>query len=577
MPPVKDTDRIRQKLDIATLLRSYLTLIPAGKNYKAICPFHQEKTPSFIVSPDRQTWHCFGSCGEGGDIFSFVMKYENLEFPEALRFLAEKAGVQISSVSSREEREFAALYDIHDLATSFYAGKLADNPEALAYLTSRGLTPETIREFRIGYAPTSPAGKQGSEELVLYLLREKFDINDLVRSGLAYKNRIGLYRDRFEGRIMFPISNAVGKLVAFSGRILVDNPDEPKYINSPETPVFNKSRVLYGFHEAKMDIAREKTVVIVEGQMDLLMARQDGVKNAVAVSGTGFTTQHLERLRRIADTIVVSFDNDDAGVKALERSLDAASGFDFHVKALSLGAYKDPAEAVRADPGFLARAVRDAAPAFSHLFRLYFGTADRSGDLAVRKRVIQHLLGHIRKVRSGVERSEWLRELAVRSGTTENTLLAEMAALPDERKDASKEREVVVPPKAPEAEQERGDRIARRILAIAFTHPNFWATIQPYREHFPKSFQGMVANPEGSNAMIEMYASYLVGAGDEKSFGAELTSLLIQLRTESLKKQRVELNQALRKSQERGDEAAAQEVMERLQKVGQELNNLTLS
>lgn len=569
MPPLKDTDLIKQKLDIVTLLRSYITLIPAGKNFKALCPFHQEKTPSFIVSPDRQTWHCFGSCGEGGDIFSFVMKYENLEFPEALRFLAEKAGVHISTMSSREEREFAALYDIHESATSFYADRLFESAEALGYLKSRGLSEETIRGFRLGYAP-------GGEELVLHLLREKFDISDLVRAGIAYKNRAGLYRDRFEGRLMFPISNAVGKIVAFSARILKDNPDEPKYINSPETPVYNKSRVLYGFYEAKAEIAREKTVVVVEGQMDLLMAHQSGVKNAVAVSGTGLTVQHLERLRRVADTIIVSFDNDQAGVKALERSLDAANEFDFHVKALSLGAYKDPAEAVQADPAFLTRAVAQSVPAFSHLFKLYFGAADRSDDMAMHKRVIRHLLEHIRKVRSAIERGELMRELSLRSGVTESALTSELNALPEERKSAAPEAQKPVQ-KAPEAEQDRAARIARRILAIGFTHPKFWGTIQPYQEHFPNSFQGMVANPENSGAAIEMYASYLVGAGDEASFESELSSLLAQLKIESLTKQQVELKQTIRKSHDRGDEAAAEEAMGRLQTIAAELNSLRSS
>lgn len=567
MPPVKDTDRIKEKLDITTLLRSYLTLIPAGKNFKAVCPFHQEKTPSFIVSPDRQTWHCFGSCGEGGDIFSFIMKYESLEFPEALRFLADKAGVQINSMSSREEREFAALYDIHEAATAFYRDQLALHEGARAYLASRGLSEETSRMFQVGYAP-------GGESLVLHLLKAKFDISDLVKSGLAYKGHSGLYRDRFEGRIMFPISNTVGKIVAFSGRILENKPDEPKYINSPETPVFNKSRILYGFNLAKAGIAEKKTVVIVEGQMDLLMAWQDGVRNAVAVSGTGLTAQHLERLRRIADTIIVSFDNDQAGVKALERSLDTANGFDFHVRALSLGAYKDPAEAVQADPGFLVRAVEGAVPAFSHLFKLYFGVAERSEDLAMRKRVIRHLLERIRKVKSPMERSEWMRQLGVRSGMTEATLLAELNALPEERKAPSQEPAPVQ--KKPEAEQDRSDRIARRILAIAFTYPNFWGKIQPYEIHFPKSFRGMVAKPDNSNPTLEMYASYLVGAGDEASFEKELSSLLTQLHIESLKKQQVELKQAIRKSTERGDEVALGEAMEHIQRIASELNKLTL-
>lgn len=198
----RETDLIKEKLDLVDFLRSYLKLTPAGKNFKALCPFHGEKTPSFVVSPERKIWHCFGACGEGGDIIKFAMKYENLEFPEALRFLAEKAGLKISTLNPALEKQFGILYKIHESAKDFYAGELSRNKEALEYLKGRGLRSGTIEEFKLGFA-------SGGEALTLRLIKEGFDVLDIAKAGLAHKNTEGLYRDRFRGRIIFPIANSL--------------------------------------------------------------------------------------------------------------------------------------------------------------------------------------------------------------------------------------------------------------------------------------------------------------------------------------------------------------------------------
>ena len=211
----KEVDLIKEKLPVLDFIRGYVQLTPAGRSFKGLCPFHQEKTPSFIVSPDRQRWHCFG-CAEGGDIITFVMKYENLEFPEALRFLAEKAGVQLRSLNPQHEREFGVLYDLNEEAKNFYAEALHKNIPAHEYIKSRGLNEETIKEFEIGFSP-------GGETLTLHLIKRGFDVNDAVRAGLIYKNSRGMYGDRFEGRIMFPIYNHVGKVVAFTDASLASS------------------------------------------------------------------------------------------------------------------------------------------------------------------------------------------------------------------------------------------------------------------------------------------------------------------------------------------------------------------
>ncbi len=560
----KDTDRIKEKLDIVDFLRSYITLLPAGKNFKALCPFHQEKTPSFIISPERQTWHCFGSCGDGGDVIQFVMKYENLEFPEALRFLAEKAGITLQRSNIREEREFAILYELHEVTKNFFHENLLREKKVLEYLKERGLHEETMNEFELGFSP-------GGEGLVLHLLNQKYNISDIVKAGLAYKNRNGLYRDRFEGRIMFPISNAVGEVVAFTGRIFEGKEDEAKYINSPESLIFNKSKILYGFHRSRGEIARSRSVVIVEGQMDMLLPWQIGVRNIVAVSGTGFTEYHAERLRRLCDVAIVSFDNDRAGIRALERSLDLLGSFDFHVKALDLKPYKDPADAAKDNPDFFKTAFKEARSAFDHLFDLYIHAVERSKDIALKKRVIKHLAKRIVNVKSAVEQDELIEKLSRRSGIREETLRIEMRNVEKGHRGGSEE-EVKEKP-----QEERIDTIARRVIALAFTHKQFWGIIEENKEYFPPSYLRVIENPSSdSNALLEMYSSYIAGFSDEKTLYDELQELIKQLHIEFFKKEQVELKKKINDAQQKGDEETAEETMKIFHELSRKIDNLTL-
>jgi len=410
----KEVERIKEKLDIVDFISSYLPLQKAGKNFKALCPFHQEKTPSFVVSPERQMWYCFGACGEGGDIIKFLMKYENLEFYEALKFLAERAGIELAALNPAAQREIGGLYDIHEKAKEFFRKELFQNPAALEYLKNRGLGEQTIEEFELGFSP-------GGETLTLHLLNMGYDIDDLVKSGLVFKSQKGMHRDKFEKRIIFPIYNHLGKVVAFTGRLFLDESnvlDLPKYLNSPETPIFNKSKILYGFHKSKNSIAQSKSVLLVEGQMDFLMGWQAGIKNIAAVSGTALSQAHLETLRRLADTVIISFDNDEAGLKALERSLDVFGNFDFFLKALNLSGFKDPAEAILKNQEYFLEAVNNAQPVFSYLFKHYLPTLGGLDNIS-KKRALRHLLSKIKKIPSAVERDSWIKELVGYSGVSE--------------------------------------------------------------------------------------------------------------------------------------------------------------
>ncbi|MBI5079064.1 DNA primase, partial [Candidatus Wolfebacteria bacterium] len=373
MPGNSTVEEIKNRLDIVEFIRSYVPLLPAGKNFKAPCPFHKEKTPSFMVSPERQTWHCFGACSEGGDIFKFLMKHENLEFYEVLKILAEKAGVELKRISPADQKQFGVLYEINESAKDFFKSELEKSPAVLKYLSGRGLKKETIGEFELGFASNS------FDFLTIKLVNAGYDIKDIERAGLNFKSERGSYIDRFRNRVIFPLYNHFGKVVGFSGRIFEtdaagDNSGQPalaKYVNSPETPIFSKSKILYGFHKSKNNIREEKTAVLVEGQMDFLSVYQDGMKNVVAVSGTALTVDHLKTLKRYADRLILCFDGDEAGFKAAERAVDLAAQNDLSAKILTMKEFKDPAEAVLKSPGKMKKLAEEAKQAMEFYFERY--------------------------------------------------------------------------------------------------------------------------------------------------------------------------------------------------------------
>jgi DNA primase len=427
--PSSTTELIKGKLDIVEFLRGYVTLAPAGRNFKGLCPFHKEKSPSFMVSPERQSWHCFG-CGIGGDVFTFVMKYENIEFGEALRMLAEKTGVELRHENPAEYRYSGLLYDLNNAAKEFFKRSLAAAPVAKEYLVSRGLTQETIETFEIGWAPNEP------EALSMQLLNAGSSPQDIVQAGLSIKTDRGLMLDRFRGRIMFPIHNHTGKVVGFTGRILpqLDRGETGKYVNSPETPIFQKSKLLYGFWKSKDAIREAKTAVLVEGQMDFLMSFQSGVKNIVASSGTALTADHLVVLRRLAEELIINYDSDAAGSEAAVRAIDLAEASDFSVKVATVEGFKDAADAAKADPKNVRRTVEAAVPAPEFYFKKYL-PADRAAfGTPEGLRNLRAVLQKLRTIASPVQQEFWFKKLADLTGVNEKTLEEESKKTKEEIK-----------------------------------------------------------------------------------------------------------------------------------------------
>lgn len=343
-------DAIKARLSIADVIGSYLKLEKAGANFRARCPFHNEKTPSFFVSPARDNFHCFG-CGKGGDIFTFVQEIEGTDFRGALEILASKAGIELEPVDPGTRSQTEKLYAILEEATRFYEANLAADKQALDYVHSRGITDESIKKFRIGFVT------EGWRGLLDYLKNKGFSPNEMIGAGLVIKsekdsgNLRETFYDRFRSRVMFPLSDVSGRVVGFSGRIVGANDKElAKYINSPQTDLYDKSRILYGYDRAKVEIKRQDFCVLVEGQMDLVLSHQAGVENTVAVSGTALTDKHLGLIKRLTDNLVMAFDADLAGISASRRALDIAISLGMEVKGALLPEGLDPADMVVKSP-----------------------------------------------------------------------------------------------------------------------------------------------------------------------------------------------------------------------------------
>jgi DNA primase len=572
-------EEIKERIDIVSFIRGYLELKPAGKNFKALCPFHSEKTPSFMVSPERQSWHCFG-CNRGGDVIKFLMEYENLEFYEALKVLAEKAGVELRQLSPADQRQFGVLFDINAAAKNYFREMLAAFPRAAKYLAERKLKPETIEEFEIGFAPN------GSDEATLHLLNDGFSIEDIVRAGLAIKTERGKYLDRFRGRIMFPIHNHFGKVVGFSGRSLpeFETPEMGKYVNSPETPIFNKSRLLYGFWKSKSAIREANSALLLEGQMDFLMAWQDGVKNVAAASGTALTNDHLRTLRRLTDKLFIGFDNDEAGQLATERAIDLASASDFNVSVVSWGKFKDAGEAAANERGYVAKAILEAKPAMEYYFNRYLskavvhGANHISGNPADLKRSIRVLLGKIKNIWSKIDQEIWLKELAYRTGITEKRLAEEMEQLPDTAQFASSKLDEPAgvsqsgsPVQAGGLPEPIGRRelLAERILSLVNARTELEEKLANYKEFIPSAYleiyerrrgDGGISNGELDEikTVISLRASFELEMLGEERIPSEFNKLLRELQLEYFKERQEKLRQeiAAAESADRADEVA---------------------
>lgn len=397
-------EQIKSKLNIVDVVGSYLKLEKAGGNLKAKCPFHNEKTASFYVSPARETFHCFG-CSKGGDIFEFVKEIEGLEFIDALKVLAERAGVKISNEDRSVKSEKGRLISVMESAVAFYQKELGNNPEALGYLKKRGLTDETISHWKIGFAPDS------WRNLYDHLRRLQFSDSEIEKAGLTIKSPKGYY-DRFRSRIMFPINNISGVPVGFSGRIFSSVADEntAKYINSPQTDLYDKSKILFGFDKGRVQMRTSDFCILVEGQMDLIMSHQAGNLNTVAVSGTALTEEHLKNIKRLANKLVLAFDGDEAGFKASHRGIDMALAMGMDVRIARLPNGVDPADLILSESQKWSEAVINA----KHAIDFYLETLESRGyePRMFKIEVEKLVLPYVAKIKSSIEQAHFVNVIA---------------------------------------------------------------------------------------------------------------------------------------------------------------------
>ena len=472
-------DEIRQRLDIVDVVSDYVSLKKSGRNFKALCPFHTEKTPSFFVFPERQSWRCFGSCATGGDIFSFVMKKEGSDFGEALRLLAQRAGVTLVSKGKGKavDEEVDRLYQINEAAALYYHHLLLNTKgaqRARSHLESRGVSQEMVESFQLGFSPDS------WDALIRHLVGRGYGEEELLAAGLVVEKEGGGRRDLFRNRLMFPIRNEPGRLVGFGGRALDDT--IPKYLNSHQSAVFDKSGILYGIDRAQGAIREQGLAIIVEGYMDVIAAHQHGMANVVASMGTSLTQRQVEVIGRLTRNLALALDADAAGEEATLRGLEVARHAFSHrltsppdwlggtsklrgsLRIILLPRGRDPDEVIRESPENWRRLVAEASPVVDYFFGAFTSKLDLSKeeDKAV---AAEQLLPLISEIEDSVERELYLKKLAALVGVNEKTLAARASELRPTKGERAK-RAVSLPPS-----QLLRHPIEEYLLSLLLQHP----------------------------------------------------------------------------------------------------------
>ncbi len=546
--------QIKDKLSIADVVSGYVKLERAGGTLRARCPFHSERTPSFFVSQERGTYHCFG-CGVGGDVFSFVEAIEGIDFKGALKVLAERAGVPL--IYSRGEKEKIddrdRLFEILEAATIFYQKQMTDS--AKKYLLGRGLEEAMIAAFRLGWA-----GKDWSA-LADFLNKKGYKDKELLDAGLVRKNERGQTSDKFRNRIMFPISDSAGRIIGFSGRIFGEDasPEAPKYLNSPETPLFRKSRILYGFDKAKLSMRKLNCAVLVEGQMDLLASHQAGWGNTVAVSGTAFTPEHAALIKRMTENIIIALDPDEAGIKAAGRAARAALVSGLNVKVAQLPKDLDPADLIRdKGPEAWKEAIKDAKDIITFLLDVLEVHAKNKD--AFRRNVESAVLPFLADVQSPIAREQSLREIAGRLSVSQSAVEEALARVPTAGRAVTESSS----PEMPNIDSHR----SKSAFAIVL-----WQESLPQSSTDAKDFAGKLTEaigtdafetlrrlPESEQERLRFTAERLYML--ERPFKEDFEYLTRALTRERLTTELADVTARLREAESRGDGSLSQKYLE---------------
>lgn len=461
---VDQVDEIKQKIDIVTVIGERVELKKAGRNYKALCPFHSEKTPSFMVSQELQVFKCFG-CGESGDVFSFLEKFEGMDFYEALKYLAEKTGIKLRETSGYVHSEKEKLFEINKTASYFYSWVLKNHPSgkaALDYLIKdRELLPNTLSTFTLGYSPESAFA------LRKYLTdKKKYSFNDIEKTGIFYLKE-GQLLDRFRGRVIFPLSDHRGNVVGFAGRILPKdaNRDLAKYINTPETEIYHKSKVLYGLNLTKADIKRCNQVVIVEGELDAISSWQAGIKDVVAIKGSALTNEQARLISRLTKKVVLGLDADFAGSEAAMRGIQIAENEGLDVRVMRLKGFKDPDEAARVNPELLKNAIESSVGVWDFIIDTIFSRQKGEGVSEKTANVSRDVIPVLLSISDKIVQAHYIETVAKKLSVPTDAVIEEMKRHEStiSRSNVGQTSETVKP-----IMKERRDLLEERLLSIIF-------------------------------------------------------------------------------------------------------------
>lgn len=464
-------DDIKKKIDIVDLVNSYIPLKKMGRNFKACCPFHDEKTPSFVVSPDRQIWHCFGGCQDGGDIFKFLMRYENITFYEALKLLAEKAGVKLKNIDF-EDKEWSKkerLLEINKKSAEYYHYLLTKHKlggTGRKYLEGRKINDKLIETFTLGYSPSS------WESLYTYLKKKKFTDEEILRTGLVIKKDKGGYYDRFRGRLMFPLKDTNNNIVGFSGRILDgENKDpsassgqEAKYVNTPETEIYHKRETLFGISLTKDSIRKQNEAIITEGEFDMISCFKEGITNVVAVKGSAVTQEQLRLLKRYTQKLILSLDADFSGNETTKRAIIDAENMEFEIHVVQIDFAKDPDEAIQKDPVKFKQAIKKPIPIYDFIINNALKKYPEK-DAFSKKKFAEDVIPFLSYIKNPIIQNYYVKKLSeileIENSAIEK-MLSNKKYLPPEKKKVIPEIENI----------QRQEMLERYLISIIFQNEN---------------------------------------------------------------------------------------------------------
>ena len=572
--------KIKERLSIEEVVSSYIKLEKSGANFKARCPFHNEKTPSFFISPDRGSYYCFG-CSAKGDIFTFVEEFEGLDFKGALKMLADKAGVPLESFNPKDKEsqsEKERLYRAMEDATLFFEKNITSQIGVLAYLKNRGLNDESIKNFRIGFI------SEDWRLLYSHLTNKGWQEAEIEKAGLIKKTEKGYY-DRFRNRIMFPISDSSGRVIAFSGRLFTDDGKSAKYLNSPDTPIFSKSSVLFGLDKAKDSIRKNNFSILVEGQMDLVLSHQAGFKNTVATSGTALADSTISRenvvsnlglVRRLSSNIVLAFDGDKAGFNASLRAGRIALSLGMDVKVANMPAGVDPADLISKNG---VDAWREAIRNSKHLIEFLLDKVllDTNGDNRKAGREIKEkVLPFIGAVESSIEQMHFIKKISDVSGIPEEALKDDLKKVGEELKIEKKEIEEI---KRNEGQVFRKDYIERRLLGIVLWQQSLAKRVIDVEKTLKdlaailKIDENTLLEKNANNKEDLIFEAEVFYSGDVDLL-KDINELLINLEEEYLKEELFKKMQELHIYEEKKDENNGRQILKEINEINKKIQDI---